>query len=70
MDRRDLMVRALDRGLIEPTGIARALGRATGISRETARRWILGVPVAPQNAAKLRAALGLNEQTGENSRRS
>jgi len=67
MDRRDVVVRAIDRGIIPATGVARALARVSGVSHETARRWFNGVPVTPANAAKLRAVLGL-EQSEENSR--
>jgi len=57
----DVLVRALERGLIEPRVSARALGRAAGVAGWTAARWIKGDRMAPVTEAKLRAVLGLDE---------
>jgi hypothetical protein len=59
---RDVLMRALDAGLVEPPRIsARALARAAGVAHWTAARWVRGDRMAPETDRKLRAVLGLND---------
>lgn len=58
---RDVLVRAIDRGLVDARISTRALARASGLSHETTRRWFRGDRMAPETDRKLREVLGLDE---------
>ena len=71
VNKREVFLAALDRGLIQPVGIARPLARATGLSHDVAARWVRGGHVSPETDRRFREALGLDQQqTEENTRRS
>lgn len=56
----DVLHRALDRGIARAILPVRSLGRAAGVSHQTAARWLRGDVIAPENEAKLRRALGMD----------
>jgi hypothetical protein len=56
----DLVAIAMKRGIARSVVPTRSLGRAAGVSHQTAARWLRGDGVGAQSEAKLRHALGLD----------
>lgn len=65
----DVLHRALDRGIARAVVPVRSLGRAAGVSHNTAARWLRGEGIEPENEAKLRRALGIDEEHEPRARR-